>query len=93
MQSQDDRSENPGGGAESASVEPRAVSEPARRGLGNVEMPLGIPVTDEEWRELKRRADEPGTPEASRHPASLARAGGVRARLLLRIYEGCSTSA
>jgi hypothetical protein len=71
MQSQDDRSEGPGGGAESLSVEPRAVSEPARRGLGNVEMPLGIPVTDEEWRELKRRADEPGTPEAAESDPSV----------------------
>ena len=34
-------------------------------------MPLGIPVTDDEWRELKRRADEPGTPEAAESDPSV----------------------
>ena len=68
MHSSNDPCEGPGAGPASSGVEPGAPTEPeAAPESGEVEVPLGTPASEEEWRELKRCADEPD-PHAEEDP-------------------------
>lgn len=60
MHSRDEQRASSGAGPAATDVEPgaSAAPEPPHQS-GETAVPLGTPADDEEWRELKRRADEP----------------------------------
>ncbi|MGH3814479.1 MAG: hypothetical protein ACRDUV_18835 [Pseudonocardiaceae bacterium] len=72
MYPQDDQSAGPGEGPAATGVEPgpSTEGEPSEH-TGDVQIPLGRPVDEEQWRELKRRADQPD-PSAEQYPSSSA---------------------
>jgi hypothetical protein len=68
MHSRNDPGEGPGAGPPASGVEPSPTAEPEpERQSGATAVPLGTPASEEEWRELKRRADEPD-PDAEEDP-------------------------
>lgn len=71
MNSRNDPSEGPGAGPAPFGVEPSPTAEPEpERQSGAIAVPLGSPASEEEWRELKRRAEEPDPDVAEDPPPS-----------------------
>lgn len=68
MQSRNDPGEGPGAGPAPSGVEPSTTAEPEpERQSEAIAVPIGTPSSEEEWRDLKRRADEPD-PDAEDDP-------------------------
>ncbi|MBC3192823.1 hypothetical protein H7X46_17295 [Pseudonocardia sp. C8] len=61
MSSADDRA-GAGRGPEAAGVEPSAAEPDPADEHPEQEVPIGSPVGPDEWRELKRRAEQPDPP-------------------------------
>jgi hypothetical protein len=61
--------EGPGGSPAAESVGPDSgVEQAPASGAGHVGIPVGRPVSEEEWAEMKRRAEEPDEPQPPSDP-------------------------
>ena len=65
----EERSSGHGAGPDATGVEPSTAGPvPAAAGSGEIEVPLGMPVGEDEMRELKRRAERPDPSDQQEAP-------------------------